>query len=177
MRTHLPILGVGVFVINAKAEVLLGKRINTERGAGQYQIFGGHLEDFESVVAACHRELMEEVGIDVTLDNLHKIIFTDIKDLTTNERYVTFYYYTQVPNDIKFVNKEPDKCEDLKWVPIREACNMNLFCDSNKVLKANFIHNEQPETEQPHPCTQCRREPREQQPCGQYHTCPLRWPK
>jgi len=137
MRENMPILGVGIFVINANREVLLGKRINTERGDGLYSIPGGHVEPFECLRSACMRELCEETGLRaLSVNCFAKITFTE--DQVETQRYITFYYFMKVPMCVRPINKEPNKCEGWKWIPLREAYNMKLFCDSQIVLCDRF---------------------------------------
>lgn len=74
---------VAVFAIILKDDnVLLQKRINTGYKDGWYDLgTSGHLEENESLEAAMQRELLEELGISVSLDNIqfssliHKMIW------------------------------------------------------------------------------------------------------
>lgn len=60
--TVIPRVGVGVFVINEKDHVLLGKRTGSH-GAGTLALPGGHLELHESFQECAAREVLEETGL------------------------------------------------------------------------------------------------------------------
>lgn len=60
--TVVPRVGVGVFVINEKGHILLGKRTGSH-GAGTLALPGGHLELHESFFDCAAREVYEETGL------------------------------------------------------------------------------------------------------------------
>ncbi|TKY84730.1 hypothetical protein EX895_005810 [Sporisorium graminicola] len=60
--TVIPRVGVGVFVINEKGHVLIGKRTGSH-GAGTLALPGGHLELHESFSDCAAREVFEETGL------------------------------------------------------------------------------------------------------------------
>lgn len=57
-----PRVGVGVFVLNEKGHVLIGKRTGSH-GAGTLALPGGHLELHESFYECAARETYEETGL------------------------------------------------------------------------------------------------------------------
>lgn len=67
--------GVGVIF---ESQILLGKRIEFWNGepislGGYWSIFGGAIEQGENPIVCAIRELIEETGIEVTLDKLNYI--------------------------------------------------------------------------------------------------------
>lgn len=59
-----PRIGVGVFILNAKDEFLLGERIGSI-GAETWAPPGGHLEFGETFEECAIRETKEETGLDI----------------------------------------------------------------------------------------------------------------
>ncbi|GLA65612.1 hypothetical protein AtubIFM54640_007797 [Aspergillus tubingensis] len=59
-----PRVGVGVFVINPKGQIVLGQR-KSSHGAGTWALPGGHLEFNESFEDCAAREVLEETGLKV----------------------------------------------------------------------------------------------------------------
>lgn len=63
-------VAVGILLKNS-ANVLMGKRPDGKPYAGYWEFPGGKLEPNESVALALHRELKEELGIEISLDSSH----------------------------------------------------------------------------------------------------------
>ncbi|PWZ00084.1 hypothetical protein BCV70DRAFT_104793 [Testicularia cyperi] len=60
--TVVPRVGVGVFVLNERGHVLVGKRTGSH-GSGTLALPGGHLELHESFAECATREVLEETGL------------------------------------------------------------------------------------------------------------------
>ena len=58
------VIRVKSLIINSKNELLLGYSYNT------YQFPGGHLEENEDINTCLKREIKEETGMDISLDDL-----------------------------------------------------------------------------------------------------------
>lgn len=63
-------VAVGILLKNS-SNVLMGKRPDGKPYAGYWEFPGGKLEPNESVALALCRELMEELGIEISLDPSH----------------------------------------------------------------------------------------------------------
>ncbi|KAI2896928.1 hypothetical protein CBS76997_4883 [Aspergillus niger] len=113
-----PRVGVGVFVINHKGQLVLGQR-KSSHGAGTWALPGGHLEFNESFEDCAAREVLEETGL-----NVRDIQFlTATNDIMKDEgkHYVTvFVACTVVGDDAQPEVLEPHKCEQWKWVTWEE---------------------------------------------------------
>jgi 8-oxo-dGTP diphosphatase len=67
-----PIVEVAVgILIKEHSLVLMGKRPSGKPYAGYWEFPGGKLEANESIIAALKRELLEELGIQIALDEKH----------------------------------------------------------------------------------------------------------
>jgi 8-oxo-dGTP diphosphatase len=110
-----PRVGLGVLIQNQAGQVLLGLRKGSH-GAGEWCFPGGHLEFGETVFETAKREVVEEVGLDVSMEDMELISVADemryIK--TDNKHYLNL--------GVKAVYKggepqlmEPHRCEGWKW--------------------------------------------------------------
>ncbi|MBI3984897.1 MAG: NUDIX domain-containing protein [Candidatus Levybacteria bacterium] len=96
------------------SRVLLCKRQNTGYSDGQYSLIVGHLEPGETFTKTIIREAKEEAGISLDKKNLLALHVQHCKsELNATER--VHVYFTSNDWKGKIVNKEPDKCEHLKW--------------------------------------------------------------
>ena len=115
---------------------MLQKRINTGYKDGWYDLgTSGHLEENESLEAAMQRELLEELGISVSLKNVQFLSLIHKNDLETGLVYLNAYF---VINKFEGVPKimEPQKNAELKWVSLNEL-PVNLI-DDRKVALQNM---------------------------------------
>ncbi len=98
-------------VLLRDGSILLGKRLNTLFGAGQYHVPAGHLEPNETIIDGAIREAREEVGIVIeraSLDLAHVMHFRGVSD-----RLSIFFMTTRWAGEIQ--NLEPDKCAGWSW--------------------------------------------------------------
>ena len=96
--------------------VLLLKRHNTDYEDGNYSVIAGHLNGNENVYYAMIREAKEEAGIDININDLN-IIQVMHRMQSNDERIDYFFVCTKWNGNI--INKEPDKCSELKWYSIQ----------------------------------------------------------
>ncbi|TCM67047.1 mutator protein MutT [Acinetobacter calcoaceticus] len=71
MQSHLsPIIGVGIMLINAQGEVLLGQRIKADETT-TWCFPGGKIDQGESFSQAAARELLEETALNIDPQRLN----------------------------------------------------------------------------------------------------------
>lgn len=104
-----PVPGVGIMIVK-DGKVLMGKRLKGH-GAGTYAFPGGHLEFGESIIDCVHREVAEEVGIEVKNPRLRAVI---------GDRSRKFLHYIEFAIVVDWdsgepQNREPDKCAGWDW--------------------------------------------------------------
>ncbi|QQE75486.1 NUDIX domain-containing protein [Brevibacillus composti] len=97
-------------------EILLLRRYQTGYEDGNYSVPAGHLDGGEEVAAAAIREAQEEVGIRISPDDLR--VVGVMHRLSTDERIDFFVSAEKWTGEI--VNKEPDKCDELRWAHMDE---------------------------------------------------------
>jgi 8-oxo-dGTP diphosphatase len=107
-------IAVSDIILRRGNKVLFLLRKNTGWRDGQYCLPGGHVEDGESFKQSACRELLEEVGIKVTPDQLeHRITFHAKSDRGDGVRVGVFFEainWTGEPT-----NAEPDKHAEIAW--------------------------------------------------------------
>ncbi len=97
-------------------QILLLRRFHTGYADGQYSVPAGHLDGGETVMAAARREAQEEVGLRLEAGNL---VFSSVMHRMEGDERVDFFVYVRRWEG-EPVNREPDKCDELRWVNVRE---------------------------------------------------------
>lgn len=132
-------------ITNASNEVLLLKRVWND-GLYTWLLPGGDIDAGETIEEGLKRELMEELGIDVTLDGLlfdgvfdyvvtkEKAIRYGEAEGTIGSHSLTFYKTKGHYNEIRLM--EPDKFSDFIWV----GKNTNLDNPGTGVLEAINVY-------------------------------------
>lgn len=113
-----PILYGSVHVLFYRnEEVLLLKRQNTGFQDGNWSVVAGRMDGGEEVIAAAIREAEEEAGVVIKPTDI-EIIGVMHRKNTTSE-WVDFFLNVHSWQG-EITNKEPEKCEQLKWFHLKE---------------------------------------------------------
>ena len=114
-------------------KVLLLRRANTGYHDGEYSLPAGHIDGNEPALVAAAREVQEEVGISVPLENFHLVhtLHSKSDEPEPHERVSFFFEITQWA-DTPY-NAEPEKCDELRWVPITDL-PANMVPEVGQVL-------------------------------------------
>lgn len=96
-------------------KILILRRCNTGYQDGNYQVPAGHIDAGELPTEALIREAKEEIGVDLTKEDL-RLVHTSFrpKHDETGDRVDYFFEASRWSGEI--INAEPHKCDDLKWV-------------------------------------------------------------
>lgn len=96
-------------------KVLFARRCNTGYCDGMYQMPAGHVDPGEGPVEAAVREMKEEVGVDITPEDLEFVhVAYRLSDDKSENRVDFFYKVSKWSGEI--TNMEPEKCDDMAWV-------------------------------------------------------------
>jgi 8-oxo-dGTP diphosphatase len=129
-----PKVGIAIFIVNDKNEILLGLR-KSKLGNNTWSLPGGKLEKYEKIEDCIIREAKEETNLDIN-DLVFISLTNDIME-DTDEHYVTiFFSTTNYTGELKTM--ESDKCEEWKWVNPKEFPS-NLFLPLKNFIDGNFI--------------------------------------
>lgn len=130
-------LGVSGFLVRSDGSVLMMKRKGSH-GEDTYANPGGHIEDGETEEDALDREILEETGIDIS--ELSKQKMTTTHDDFGTKQYKTAHYLIEIPDDVTPENREPEKCEELRFYLLKELIDLyesgNLFLPMHNVLES-----------------------------------------
>jgi len=96
-------------------QILLQRRFQTGFMDGYYGVPAGHLDGNETAREGCAREIEEEIGIMIKPEMLEVVHVMHRK--TEKDERIDFFMTTKAyTGEIK--NKEPHKCDDLRWFKI-----------------------------------------------------------
>lgn len=111
IRFRMPV-AVHLFLIRGE-EILLLRRFNTGYEDGKYSVIAGHLDGGETVLAAMTREAREEAGGDLVDSEIAGVMHRRADDEKRIDFFVACNHWS---GEIR--NLEPEKCDELRWVPI-----------------------------------------------------------
>lgn len=102
-----------ILIHNGK--ILLSRRFNTGYQDGKYSLPAGHIEDGESLTQGAAREVFEETGVRINPKDMKLVHVMHRKHLDIRMDF----FFTAKTGDQKPVNKEPKKCDDLRWFSLK----------------------------------------------------------
>lgn len=103
---------VVVFIENSKGEFLMQKT-SFEKG-NEYSSTGGHIDEGETHLSSIIREIKEELGIDVSEEELEYLGFM------LYDKPIRFMYYLNKDIDIKDIVVQDEEVEYVKYMSINE---------------------------------------------------------
>lgn len=111
-----PRVGVGAVVLDEQDRIVLQLR-NKPPEVDHWSIPGGKVEFMEKLEDAIIRELKEELGIDVIVEDLLRV--TDHIVPEENAHWVSPAFLVRVVKG-QAENMEPDATRQVKWFPLTE---------------------------------------------------------
>jgi len=118
--------------------VLLGMRANHKSGGGQWGLIGGTQTKGEKMEQTLQRELFEEIGVITDIDNIRWNNF--FQCIATEKVHFDHHGFVVDFDKCKgeIVNKEPDKCDELRWFNIKHLPMDNFFVSKGNLI--NYIN-------------------------------------
>jgi len=99
-----------------EGRVLLLLRYNTGYEDGQYSVVAGHLDGDEEIKAAAIREAQEEVGIEISPQDLQVV---GVMHRKSDDERIDFFL-TAGSWSGEIANREPHRCSQLAWFDVDE---------------------------------------------------------
>lgn len=136
---------VGAFIFSSDGKLLMGKSLNGGMYPGHWIVPGGGVEANETKLKALKREMLEEIGLDISGAKISQIDYVfpgkSEKILRTTGEHVmadmVFYNFTvQLDRPAPEVRiKTEDDFVDAEWFDVKELKNMPVSPPSAITLK------------------------------------------
>lgn len=137
MNDDMPI-GINPIIINEKGQILLGKRKNIF-GDGTYGLPGGKLKQGETFEECAIREIKEETGLDVKIEDIEII---NIANTITTKHFVQIGVLVKKYSGILEVI-EKDKCDELRFFDLDNLPELFIGTKPNiELFKENKMYDE-----------------------------------
>ncbi len=131
---------VAVFIINNNKQVLLQKRSANKRfNPNKWALCAGHVDANESLENAALRELKEEVGLEIPLEELHPIAEREFT-LGDSNSHITYFFYTKSNKSETDFIIQKEELSEVKWFDLDEVINMIKEEDKTIVFKKNRLY-------------------------------------
>lgn len=129
-------IAVGVIFIENSEGKFLMQKTSKEKG-GLYSSTGGHITNGESPIISIKREVLEEIGIDISDDNIVDLGFISY------DMPIRFMFYLKKDIDINNIKVQDEEVEYVTYMSvdeIKELIKNKLITEShgiifNKILK------------------------------------------
>jgi len=126
---------VSYLVLIKNNKILLQRRFNTGYEDGKYSMVAGHVDKGETFTEAIIREVKEEAGITLQVEDL-SVVHVMNRAIKNNERIDVFFITEKWTGNIE--NKEPNKCDDLSWFDLDDIPDNVIPCIKEAI---NYIKN------------------------------------
>jgi 8-oxo-dGTP diphosphatase len=141
-------VGVGAVILNSEHRIFLAKRgRNVRNESGKWEFPGGAVEFGETLEHALQREVMEEYGIEIEIDELLDTVNHLIP--VEKQHWVSPTFLCRIIKGTPVI-REPDKCDAIAWFKIDDIPDKLLTIASKKSLdtlrkKLNLKKSTQPQ--------------------------------
>ena len=131
---------IAVFIINDKKQVLLQKRSANKRfNPNKWALCAGHVDAGESLEIAALREIKEEIGLDVLIDELKPFLEREFTIRDSNSHITYFYYIKCNKSEDEFIIQN-EELSEVKWFDINKVIDMIKQNDETTVFKKNKLY-------------------------------------
>jgi 8-oxo-dGTP diphosphatase len=126
-----PVVGIGALVWRDD-RILLIRRRNPPR-AGQWSLPGGGQELGETIAEAARREVAEETGLDIVVEDVVEVI--DLIERDEDGRVQ--YHYVLIDVNATWTGGDPaasDDAIDIAWSTLDELGTFKLWSETERVI-------------------------------------------
>jgi len=109
---------VYMIIRNEKNDILLQRRQGTKLWPGFLALPAGHIDQGENAYDALVREAKEELGIELSLDDIIDTFVVNRRNKSLLPYYDVYFEVSKYKGDIKI--NEPEKCSELVWCDINK---------------------------------------------------------
>ena len=121
-----------------KKQVLLQKRAATKRfNPNKWGLCAGHVDSGESIDDTALREVEEEIGLKLSLNDLHILEKMEVKKSESNSHLTRIYYVVCNKENFKVQTEE---LSEVKWFNIDDVIEMINNKDESLVLKSDRLY-------------------------------------
>lgn len=106
-----------LIIKNEEGNILLQRRQGTKLWSGFLALPAGHIDEGENAYEAAVREAREELGIEITIEDIIDTFVTNRKNKSLPSYFDVYFEISKYKGEIKI--NEPEKCSELIW------CNPN----------------------------------------------------
>jgi 8-oxo-dGTP diphosphatase len=117
--THRVAMAAHIWLRNEAGELLVIRRTGTTYLGGFWSVPAGHVEADETATQACVREVSEEVGVRLAIDDL-RFALVQQKTGRDGEERVDFFFEASLPPRQQARIASPREVGDMAWV--RPTC-------------------------------------------------------
>ena len=129
---------VAAFIINNNKEILLQKRASKKRfNPNKWGLCAGHVGSGESLEATILREIKEEIGLELTAQELNVLEKMEIRKREENSHIKRYYYV--VCNENNFIIQK-EELSEVKWFKIDTVIDMINNNDDTLTLKSDRLY-------------------------------------
>ena len=121
---------VGAWIMNDKGEILLEQRASSKKvDPNKWARIGGHVDAGETPLHAIQREILEEIGVKISIENFEvlEIDKADQYDSKKNRynRYFSHSYFVLVKYKIEEYKLQKEEVNAVKYITIEEMIEAN----------------------------------------------------
>ncbi|NTU66646.1 MAG: NUDIX domain-containing protein [Candidatus Moranbacteria bacterium] len=126
-------VGCGAMIFNADGKVFLAKRgPNARNESGKWDFPGGGVEFSERCEDALKREIKEEYDIEIEIIELLDVVSHILHE--EKQHWVSPSYIAKITSGEPKI-MEPEKCEEIKWIELKDIDSDSLTLTSQSDIK------------------------------------------
>lgn len=125
---------VAIIIENSNGEFLIQKRV--PRKGGKWALTAGHPKSGENSFQGICSEFLEELGIDISLDNIVLI------DTWINNDQIFDIYYLKKDIDLKDIVIQEEEVDGVRYASLDEIIKMNadgIFHENHFILFSKYM--------------------------------------